>query len=103
LIGVLRKTLVKIHPLDYEKIRFVCTWLVDLLSEDEFIDTDNDVDLDDSSISSGGITCNLKKKTNNNGSTTTRIAEIETCRYQCSLLLYVILNLLLPSKDVTSI
>ena len=72
----------KIHPLDYEKIRFVCTWLVDLLSEDEFIDTDNDVDLDDSS---GGITCNLKKRTSNNGSTTTKIAEIETYRYQCDL------------------
>jgi hypothetical protein len=77
LIAVLRKSLVKIHPLDYEKIRFVCTWLVDLLSEDEFIDSDNDeIDLDNSS---GGITCNIKKsKTGSN--TTTKIAEIETYR-----------------------
>lgn len=80
---MLRKSLVKIHSLDYEKIRFVCSWLVDLLSEDEFIDDDNDVDLDDSSNVSGGITCNFKRKIKNSSNTTTKVAEIETYRYHC--------------------
>ena len=76
MISVLRKSLVKIHPLDYEKIRFVCTWLIDLLSEDEYIDSDNEIDLDNSS---GGITCNIKKS-KTGATTTTKIAEIETYR-----------------------
>ena len=33
-VCLLRRSLVKIHPLDYEKIEFVCTWLIDALTED---------------------------------------------------------------------
>lgn len=31
----LRELLKRIHPLDYEKVRYVCTWLIDLLSAEE--------------------------------------------------------------------
>ena len=31
----LRELLPRIHPLDYEKVRYVCTWLIDLLSAEE--------------------------------------------------------------------
>ncbi|KAJ1440254.1 hypothetical protein B484DRAFT_476719 [Ochromonadaceae sp. CCMP2298] len=35
LLGRLRELLPQVHPLDYEKIRFVCTWILDLLSAEE--------------------------------------------------------------------
>lgn len=31
----LREVLPRVHPLDYEKVRYVCTWLIDLLSAEE--------------------------------------------------------------------
>jgi hypothetical protein len=38
----LRNVLMKIHPLDYERIRFVCTWLIDAAEgEDEDALEDN--------------------------------------------------------------
>ena len=33
-LSCLRGVLAKIHPLDYEKIRFVCTWIVDALADE---------------------------------------------------------------------
>jgi hypothetical protein len=35
MLNCLRKILPKVHPLDYEKIRFICTWVVDTLGEEE--------------------------------------------------------------------
>ena len=34
MLSCLRGVLAKIHPLDYEKIRFACTWIVDALADE---------------------------------------------------------------------
>ena len=34
MLAALRRLLPRIHPLDYEKIRFVCTWIVAALAEE---------------------------------------------------------------------
>ena len=50
-----QKILYDIHPLDYERQRFVLTWLIDFLDEDEVGDDVGNTSTNDMSKSFGNL------------------------------------------------
>jgi hypothetical protein len=88
----LRKLLPRVNPLDYEKIRFLCTWIMDILmEEDENMNDVSDISIIDSDdltsgSNHGGLTISMSRKqvcnnSNDNSSTkSSTIMEIDLCR-----------------------
>lgn len=84
----LRKLLPQVNPLDYEKIRFVCTWIIDILiEEDENMNDLSDISIIDSDdltggSNHGGLTISMSRKQSNdiNSTKSNTIMEIDLCR-----------------------
>ena len=61
----LRSTLTRVHPLDYEKISYVCEWLCDLLADEESVsskntdNSDKSIDKSQIDIPSNSIDCSV--------------------------------------------
>lgn len=62
LLSTLRKLLPQLNSLDYEKIIFVCMWLLDLMCDEEDTAVGQDVDEEDVTVTSGGLTVTRKPR-----------------------------------------